>query len=83
MITFEIVLNKTYKGSCNLIVKKMKGHYIYVDNDLHIALIDNIAPCKWEEIHDIRFMVKGYYQVVYVNQRGKIEATDIEYKEVK
>ncbi len=85
MITFNIILNKTYKNTKCLITEKVKGNYITVDHNLKIILIDNIQIELWDEIHEVRFMVDGYYQIININQTGKIEATDIEFnsKEVK
>ena len=63
MITYEVYFNKTYKNSCNLIRKDIKGHYLHIDQVNKVVLIDNIIIAKLEEVNEVRFLVKGYYQI--------------------
>ena len=48
MITYEVYFNKTYKNSCNLIRKDIKGHYLHIDQVNKVVLIDNIIIAKLE-----------------------------------
>lgn len=85
MIEFVLYYNKVYKHTCNLITKKVKGHYIYISKDLNEICIDNIKVATYEELNQITFMVKGYKQIIDCNNNGTIYSTDIEmptYKEV-
>ena len=78
MITYEIYFNKTYKNSCNLIRKDIKGHYLHIDQ-VNI-LIDNIIIAKLEEVNEVRFLVKGYYQNIHIAEpNAKIVSTNIPY----
>ena len=78
MIEFVLYYNKVYKHTCNLITKKVKGHYIYISKDLNEVYIDNIKVATYEELNQITFMVKGYKQIIDCNSKGKIYSTDIE-----
>lgn len=85
MIEFVLYYNKVYKHTCNLITKKVKGHYIYISKDLNEVYIDNVKVATYEELNQITFMVKGYKQIIDCNSKGEIYSTDIEmptYKEV-
>lgn len=75
MITYSIYYNRTYKRTCNLIKKDIKGHslHIYNNNDV---LIDNNVVAKCEDVNCIEFLVGGYKQIIEVNANGKIIATD-------
>lgn len=80
MITYEVYFNKTYKNSCNLIRKDIKGHYLHIDQVNKVVLIDNIIIAKLEEVNEIRFLVKGYYQNIHIAEpTAKILSTDIPY----
>lgn len=84
MINYEIYYNKTYKNSCNLIRKDIKGHYLHIDQVNKIALIDNIKITDLKDINEIRFNINGYYQNIHIAEPNtKIITTDIIYKEVK
>ena len=78
MIEFVLYYNKVYKHTCNLITKKVKGHYIYISKDLNEVYIDNVKVATYEELNQITFMVKGYKQIIDCNSKGKIYSTDIE-----
>lgn len=78
MIEFVLYYNKVYKHTCNLITKKVKGHYIYISKDLNEVYIDNVKVATYEELNQITFMVKGYKQIIDCNSKGKIHSTDIE-----
>ena len=84
MVTYEVYFNKTYKNSCNLIRKDIKGHYLHIDQVNKIVLIDNVKVADLKDINEIRFLVGGYYQNIHMAEpNAKIIATDIEYvKEV-
>ena len=84
MVTYEVYFNKTYKNSCNLIWKDIKGHYLHIDQVNKIVLIDNVKVADLKDINEIRFLVGGYYQNIHIAEpNAKIIATDIEYvKEV-
>ena len=78
MITYEVYFNKTYKNSCNLIRKDIKGNYLYIDQVNKAIIIDNIMIAKFEEVNEIRFLVKGYYQSIHIaGPHTKILPTDI------
>lgn len=78
MNTYEIYFNKTYKNSCNLIRKNVKGHYLHIDQVNKVVLVDNVVIAKLEEVNEIRFLVKGYYQNIHIAEPNtKIIATDI------
>ena len=80
MITYEVYFNKTYKNSCNLIRKDIKGHYLHIDQVNKVVLIDNIIIAKLEEVNEIRFLVKAYYQNIHIAEpTAKILSTDIPY----
>lgn len=80
MNTYEIYFNKTYQHSCNLIRKDIKGHYLHIDQVNKVLLIDNIVIAKLEEVNEIRFLVKGYYQNIHIAEpNAKIISTDIPY----
>ena len=80
MITYEIYFNKTYKNSCNLIRKDIKGHYLHIDQVSKAVIIDNIIIAKLEEVNEIRFLVRGYYQSIHIAEpNAKILSTDISY----
>ena len=80
MITYEIYFNKTYKNSCNLIRKDIKGHYLHIDQVNKVVLIDNIIIAKLEEVNEVRFLVRGYYQSIHIAEpTAKILSTDIPY----
>ena len=82
MITYEIYFNKTYKNSCNLIRKDIKGHYLHIDQVSKVVLIDNVKVADLKDINEIRFLVGGYYQNIHIAEpNAKIVATDIEYVE--
>lgn len=78
MIEFVLYYNKVYKHTCNLITKKVKGHYIYISKDLNEICIDNVKVATYEELNQITFMVKGYKQIIDCNNNGTIYSTDIE-----
>lgn len=78
MIEFVLYYNKVYKHTCNLITKKVKGHYIYISKDLNEVYIDNVKVATYEELNQITFMVKGYKQTIDCNSKGKIYSTNIE-----
>ena len=84
MVTYEVYFNKIYKNSCNLIRKDIKGHYLHIDQVNKVVIIDNVVIAKLEEVNEVRFLVKGYYQNIHIAEpNAKIIATDIEYvKEV-
>lgn len=80
MITYEVYFNKTYKNSCNLIRKDIKGNYLHIDQVNKVVLIDNVIIAKLEEVNEVRFLVKGYYQNIHIAEpNAKILSTDIEY----
>lgn len=80
MITYEIYYNKTYKDSSNLIKKVVKGHYLYICQVNKVVLIDNVIVAKLEEVNEIRFLIRGYYQHIHIAEPdAKIIATDILY----
>lgn len=80
MITYEIYFNKTYKNSCNLIRKDIKGHYLHIDQVNKVVLIDNVIIAKLEEVNEIRFLIRGYYQSIHIAEpNAKILSTDIPY----
>ena len=80
MITYEIYFNKTYKNSCNLIRKDIKGHYLHIDQVNKVVIIDNVIIAKLEEVNEVRFLVKGYYQNIHIaGPDAKILPTDIPY----
>lgn len=77
MNKYEIYYNKTYKNSCNLIKEIKKGNYLYIDQVNEILLIDNVKVAELKDINQIRFLVKGYYQVINISK------PNIKYEEVK
>lgn len=78
---YELFYNATYKNSCNLIKKTIKGNYLYIDKVNDILLIDNKQVAKLNELDSIRFVVYGYYQTINIaSPNTKIKATNIEYK---
>lgn len=80
MITYEVYFNKTYKNSCNLVRKDIKGHYLHIDQVNKVVLIDNIIIAKLEEVNEVRFLVKDYYQNIHIAEpTAKILSTDIPY----
>ena len=86
MVEFILYYNKVYKHTCNLITKKVKGHYIYINKDLNEVYIDNVKVATYEELNQITFMVKGYKQIIDCNSKGTIYSMDIEmpaHKEVQ
>ena len=84
MNKYEIVYNKTYKGSCNLIEETVKGNYLYIDQVNKLLLIDNITIAKLKDINQIRFLVKGYCQVINIAEPNVvITPTNIEMLENK
>lgn len=78
MIEFVIYYNKVYKHTCNLIDKKIKGHYISISQALNEIHIDNVKVATYEEVNSVEFLVKGYKQKIDCNSKGKIYSTDIE-----
>ena len=78
MIEFVIYYNKVYKHTCNLIDKKIKGHYIHISKDLNEIHIDNVKVATYEEVNSVEFLVKGYKQRIDCNSKGKIYSTNIE-----
>lgn len=81
MITYEVYFNKTYKNSCNLVRKDIKGYYLHIDQVNKVVIIDNVIIAKLEEVNEIRFLVKGYYQNIHIAEPNtKILSTDIEYQ---
>ena len=79
MNKYEIFYNKAYKGSCDLIKETFKGEYLYIDQVNKMLLIDNIAIAKLKDINQIRFLAKGYYQVINIAEPNVIiTPTDIE-----
>ena len=84
MNEYKITYNKTYKGSCNLIEETVKGNYLYIDQVNKLLLIDNVAIAKLKDINQIRFLVKGYYQVINIAEPNVvITPTNIEMLENK
>lgn len=78
---YEVTFNATYKNSCNLIQKTIKGNQLYIDKVNDMLLIDNVKVADLQEVNQIKFLVNGYYQVVNVaSPYAKIKATDIEMK---
>ena len=81
MITYEIYFNKTYKNSSNLVRTDIKGYYLHIDQVNKVVIIDNVIIAKLEEVNEIRFLVKGYYQNIHIAEPNtKILSTDIEYQ---
>ena len=81
MIIYEVYFNKTYKNSCNLIKKDIKGHYLHIDQVNKVVIIDNVIIAKLEEVNEVKFLVKGYYQNIHIAEPNtKILSTDIEYQ---
>lgn len=79
MISYEIYYNKAYKRSCDLVKETFKGNDLYIDQVNKLLLIDNIAIAKLEDINQIKFLVKGYYQVINIAEPNVIiTPTDIE-----
>lgn len=84
MNKYEIYYNKTYKGSCNLIHDTIKGTYLYIDQVNKVLVIDNIIRAELKDINQIRFLVKGYYQVINIAEPNvTIIPTDIPMPENK
>ena len=84
MNKYEITYNKTYKGSCNLIKETVKGNYLYIDQVNKLLLIDNVTIAKLKDINQVRFLVKGYYQVINIAEPNVvITPTNIEMFENK
>lgn len=85
MIKYELYYNATYKNSCNLIKKVIKGNDLYINRIHNIILIDNKKVATFKELNSIRFLIGGYYQSINIaSPKTKIKATNIEYEsEVK
>lgn len=79
MLKYEVFYNKTYKNSCDLVQEIKRGRYLYIDKVNDIILIDNVKIADLEEVNCIKFLVNGYYQVIYIaSPHTKIIPTEIQ-----
>ena len=76
MITFNIYYLKTYKNTCNLIKKTIKGHYMTNYKYGSVLLIDNQFVAKLDEVHSVEFLVNGYNNVIEINPDGILQTTE-------
>lgn len=44
--------------------EKRKGHYIHAEKHHKVLLIDNIIVAPLAELQQVKFLVKGYYQII-------------------
>ena len=64
MNKYELYYKEVEPNSINHKCKIVKGAYLYIDQVNKLLLIDNIIIEKLDNLTQIRFLMKGYYQVI-------------------
>ena len=66
MNKYELYYKEYMPNSINAKSKIVKGRYLYIDKVNNVLLIDNVIIENLENLSQIRFLVKGYYQTINI-----------------
>ena len=66
MNKYELYYKEYMPNSINAKSKIVKGRYLYIDKVNNVLLIDNVIIESLENLSQIRFLIKGYYQTINI-----------------
>jgi hypothetical protein len=66
MNKYELYYKEYMPNSINAKSKIVKGKYLYIDKVNNVLLIDNVIIENLENLSQIRFLIKGYYQTINI-----------------